>query len=115
MREMLAPTSALIGKGFGESVALITDGRFPEALGVWWSDTSYSEAFSGGNIALIHQGDSITIDATKHLDSDERRRRRTGAPPRRGGRSRCPATPPGVLAKYSRLVSSASTGAVTDG
>ena len=114
MREMLAPTSALIGKGFGDSVGLITDGRF--SGGTWGMVVGHvaPEAFDGGNIALIHEGDSVTIDAHKLLIqvnvSDEELAKR-----RAGWKQPAPRYTTGVLAKYSKLVSSASKGAVTDG
>ncbi|HZJ09573.1 MAG TPA: dihydroxy-acid dehydratase [Trueperaceae bacterium] len=113
MREMLAPTSAIVGKGLGESVGLITDGRF--------SGGSYGlvvghvapEAAVGGPIGLVHEGDLITIDAEHNLlqlevDAEElERRARNWRPP-------VPRYTTGVLAKYAKLVSSASLGAVTD-
>jgi len=114
MREMLAPTSALIGQGLGESVGLVTDGRF--SGGTWGMVVGHvaPEAFVGGTIALVHEGDSITIDAHRKLiqlnvsdDELTRRAREWKAPPPRYTR--------GVLAKYSRLVSTASRGAITDG
>jgi dihydroxy-acid dehydratase len=113
MREMLAPTAALIGKGLGESVGLITDGRF--SGGTWGMVVGHvaPEAFVGGNIALIEEGDSITIDAHKLLlqlnvdDGVLERRRKDWAPP-------APRYTRGVLAKFAKLVSSASRGAVTD-
>ena len=114
MREMLAPTSALIGKGFGDSVGLITDGRF--SGGTWGMVVGHvaPEAFDGGNIALINEGDSVTIDAHQLLIqvnvSDEELSKR-----RAGWKQPAPRYTKGVLAKYSRLVSSASKGAVTDG
>jgi dihydroxy-acid dehydratase len=114
MREMLAPTSALIGKGFGDSVGLITDGRF--SGGTWGMVVGHvaPEAFDGGNIALVQEGDSLTIDAHKLLIqvnvSDEELSRR-----RAGWKQPAPRYTTGVLAKYSRLVGSASKGAVTDG
>jgi len=114
MREMLAPTSALIGKGLGESVGLITDGRF--SGGTWGMVVGHvaPEAFVGGAIALIQEGDRIAIDAEQRLlqlqVGDEelaRRRARWTPPPPRYTR--------GVLAKFATLVSSASKGAITDG
>jgi len=114
MQEMLAPTSALIGQGLGESVGLITDGRF--SGGTWGMVVGHvaPEAFVGGLIALVHEGDSITIDAHRRLiqlnvDDDEiaRRRAQWKAPAPRYTR--------GLLAKYTRLVSTASLGAITDG
>ena len=113
MREMLAPTAALIGKGLGESVGLITDGRF--SGGTWGMVVGHvaPEAFVGGNIALVQEGDSITIDAHKLLlqlnvaDEELARRREGWQPP-------SPRYTRGVLAKFAKLVSSASKGAVTD-
>ncbi len=114
MQEMLAPTSALIGQGLGESIGLITDGRF--SGGTWGMVVGHvaPEAYVGGTIALIEEGDSITIDAHRlliQLDvaEDELARRRASwrAPPPRHTR--------GLLAKYRRLVSTASIGAITDG
>jgi dihydroxy-acid dehydratase len=113
MREMLAPTAALIGKGLGESVGLITDGRF--SGGTWGMVVGHvaPEAFVGGNIALIEEGDSITIDAHQLLlqlnvdDAELARRRKAWVPP-------APRYTRGVLAKFARLVSSAARGAVTD-
>jgi dihydroxy-acid dehydratase len=114
MPEMLAPTGALIGQGLGESVGLITDGRF--SGGTWGMVVGHvaPEAHAGGNIALIREGDSITIDAhtlTLQLNVDEaelaRRRAAWKAPAPRYTR--------GVLAKFAKNASSASTGAVLDG
>ncbi|HXR55924.1 MAG TPA: dihydroxy-acid dehydratase [Casimicrobiaceae bacterium] len=113
MQEMLAPTSALIGQGLGESVGLITDGRF--SGGTWGMVVGHvaPEAYVGGTIALVEEGDSITIDANRlliELNVDEAtlaaRRARWQAPPPRYTR--------GLLAKYTRLVSTASRGAITD-
>jgi dihydroxy-acid dehydratase len=114
MPEMLAPTSALIGQGLGESVGLITDGRF--SGGTWGMVVGHvaPEASVGGNIALIEEGDSITIDAHQLLlqlnldDSEIARRRGLWLPPK-------PRYTRGVLAKFARLASTASQGAVTDG
>ncbi len=114
MQEMLAPTAALIGQGLGESIGLITDGRF--SGGTWGMVVGHvsPEAFEGGTIALVHEGDSITIDAPTLLIQlnvpDEEIARRRAAwrqPPPRYTR--------GLLAKYVRLVSTASKGAITDG
>jgi dihydroxy-acid dehydratase len=113
MQEMLAPTSALIGQGLGESVGLITDGRF--SGGTWGMVVGHiaPEAFVGGTIALIEEGDSITIDAIKrsielHVsDKQLLRRRKQWVQPK-------PRYTTGVLAKYTALVSTASRGAVTD-
>jgi dihydroxy-acid dehydratase len=113
MPEMLAPTSALIGQGLGESVGLITDGRF--SGGTWGMVVGHvaPEAFVGGLIALVHEGDSITIDAHRlllqlNVDEGEIARRRAAwtAPPPRYTR--------GVLAKFAHNAASASLGAVLD-
>jgi dihydroxy-acid dehydratase len=113
MREMLAPTSAIIGAGLGESVGLITDGRFSGATHGLVVGHVAPEAATGGTIALVQEGDAITIDAERHLleahlTADELARRRAGWKPPQ------PRHNAGVLAKYSRLVSSSSLGAVTD-
>jgi dihydroxy-acid dehydratase len=113
MPEMLSPTSALIGKGLGESVGLITDGRF--SGGTWGMVVGHvsPEAVVGGTIALVHEGDSITIDAHQLLiqlnvpDDELERRRKAWTPP-------APKYTRGVLAKFAKLASSASRGAVTD-
>jgi dihydroxy-acid dehydratase len=113
MREMLAPTSALIGAGLGDSVGLITDGRFSGGTHGLVVGHVAPEAAVGGGIALVHEGDSITIDAEKHalqlnISAEEFERRRAAwKPPEPRYRS-------GVLAKYVRLVSSSSIGAITD-
>jgi dihydroxy-acid dehydratase len=113
MREMLSPTSALIGKGLGESVGLITDGRF--SGGTWGMVVGHvaPEAFVGGNIALIHEGDSVTIDAhtqTLQLNvNDAELARRRGA-----WKQPAPRYTKGVLAKFAKLASTASKGAITD-
>jgi dihydroxy-acid dehydratase len=113
MREMLSPTSAIIGKGLGDAVGLITDGRFSGGTYGMVVGHVAPEAQVGGPIALVHEGDSITIDAEKRLlqlDVEaaefERRRAAWKAPEARYTR--------GVLAKYAALVGSASKGAVTD-
>jgi dihydroxy-acid dehydratase len=113
MREMLAPTSAIIGMGLGESVALITDGRFSGGTYGMVVGHVAPEAAVGGAIALIHEGDSLTIDARAHLlqlnvSEGELQRRRAAWVPPSTRETR------GVLAKYARLVSSSSLGAVTD-
>ena len=113
MREMLSPTSALIGAGLGDSVALITDGRFSGGTYGMVVGHVAPEAAVGGAIALVVEGDRVTIDAEKkllhlHLSDDEVGRRKAAwTPPQ-------PKFQKGVLAKYARLVSSASRGAVTD-
>jgi len=113
MPEMLAPTSALIGQGLGESVGLVTDGRF--SGGTWGMVVGHvaPEAYAGGVIALVEEGDSITMDAHQlllqvHVDDAEldRRRHAWRAPEPRYKR--------GVLAKFARNASSASLGAVLD-
>jgi dihydroxy-acid dehydratase len=113
MREMLAPTSAIIGAGLGDSVGLITDGRFSGGTYGLVVGHVAPEAAVGGTIALVNEGDSITIDADARLlqlnvPAEELARRRAAwtAP--------ASSYPRGVLAKYARLVSSASLGAVTD-
>ncbi|CAH1073896.1 dihydroxy-acid dehydratase [Candidatus Nitrotoga sp. 1052] len=113
MREMLSPTAALVGAGMGESVALITDGRFSGGTYGFVVGHVAPEAAMGGTIALVEEGDSITIDAEARLiqlnvsDQELARRRALWQPP-------APHYKRGVLAKYARLVSSASLGAVTD-
>lgn len=113
MREMLSPTAALVGAGMGDSVALITDGRFSGGTYGFVVGHVSPEAAMGGTIALVEDGDSITIDAPARLiqlnvsDTELARRRALWNPP-------APHYTRGVLAKYARLVSSASLGAVTD-
>ena len=113
MQEMLAPTSALIGQGLGESVGLLTDGRF--SGGTWGMVVGHvaPEAYVGGTIALVKEGDSITIDAKKrviqlNVSAKElaQRRKKWKAPKPRYTR--------GLMAKYMKLVSTASLGAITD-
>jgi len=113
MREMLSPTSAISGRGLGKEVALITDGRFSGGSHGFVIGHVTPEAFDGGPIALIRDGDRIGIDAEKkelslEVDDTELAARRAAwkAPP--------PYARHGVLAKYARLVGSASIGAVTD-
>ncbi|CAM4127910.1 dihydroxy-acid dehydratase [Bordetella tumbae] len=113
MREMLAPTSALIGQGLGETVGLITDGRF--SGGTWGMVVGHvaPEAYVGGPIALIQEGDSVTIDAHQLLlqlnisDEELASRRQAWVQPK-------PRYTRGVLAKFGKLASTASRGAVTD-
>jgi len=113
MREMLAPTSALVGQGLGETVGLITDGRF--SGGTWGMVVGHvaPEAFVGGPIALIREGDSVTIDAHQLLlqlnisDEEMAARRKAWAQPK-------PRYVRGVLAKFGKLACTASRGAVTD-
>ncbi len=113
MREMLSPTSAVMGKGLGNDVALITDGRFSGGTHGFVVGHITPEAFEGGAIALIKNGDEITIDSTKReinlnvTDKELSERMKKWNPPK-------PKETRGVLAKYARLVSSASEGAVTD-
>jgi dihydroxy-acid dehydratase len=111
---MLSPTSALVGQGHAEDVGLITDGRFSGGTFGMVVGHVAPEAAVGGAIALIEEGDSITIDAHRLViqlnvadDVLAQRRARWRPPPPRYTR--------GVLAKYARLVSTASKGAVTDG
>lgn len=113
MREMLSPTSALIGEGLGDSVGLITDGRFSGGTYGMVVGHVAPEAFVGGAIGLVREGDSITIDAEQRLlqlnvPGDELTRRRAEWQPPHPRYTR------GVLAKYSKLVSSASRGAITE-
>jgi len=113
MREMLAPTSALIGKGLGDSVGLITDGRF--SGGTWGMVVGHvtPEAFEGGVIALVREGDPITIDAHRQLvqldvpEAEIAKRRAAWKQPK-------PKYTTGVLGKYAKLVGTAAKGAVTD-
>jgi dihydroxy-acid dehydratase len=113
MREMLSPTSALIGAGLGDSVGLITDGRFSGGTYGLVVGHVAPEAAVGGTIALVTEGDPITIDAERRLlqlevpDQEIARRRAAWKPP-------APKYTAGVLFKYAKLVSSASEGAVTD-
>jgi len=113
MREMLSPTAAIMGKGLGDKVALITDGRFSGGSHGFVVGHVSPEAALGGPLALVRDGDTISIDATQRsvtldvpADEIERRRAKWVAPP--------PYAVRGVLAKYAELVSSASLGAVTD-
>lgn len=113
MPEMLAPTGALIGQGLGESVGLITDGRF--SGGTWGMVVGHvaPEAYEGGNIALIQEGDAITIDAHKlllHLNVDDAELARRRA----AWKKPAPRYTRGVLAKFAMNASSASSGAVLD-
>jgi dihydroxy-acid dehydratase len=114
MREMLSPTSALIGAGLGDSVGLITDGRFSGGTYGLVVGHVAPEAAVGGALGLVVEGDRITIDAGRRLlqlevaDDEVARRRARWRPP-------APRYTTGVLAKYAKLVSSASEGATTDG
>jgi dihydroxy-acid dehydratase len=112
MPEMLAPTSAIIGRGLGESVGFITDGRF--SGGTWGMVVGHvtPEAYEGGPIALVNEGDIITIDAHRqllelHVDDAELARRRSN------WRQPVPRYTRGVLGKFAQLASPASAGAVT--
>ncbi|OUC16450.1 MAG: dihydroxy-acid dehydratase [Alkalinema sp. CACIAM 70d] len=113
MREMLAPTSAIIGAGLGDSVGLITDGRFSGGTYGMVVGHVAPEAFVGGPIGLVEEGDSITIDAHQRLlqlnvSEDVLAQRKANWQPR------APRYTKGVLAKYAKLVSSSHLGAVTD-
>jgi len=113
MREMLSPTSAIVGAGLGDSVGLITDGRFSGGTYGLVVGHVAPEAAVGGTLALVQEGDPITIDAERRVlqldvsDTELARRRGRWKPP-------APRYTSGVLAKYAKLVSSASLGAVTD-
>ena len=113
MREMLSPTSAIIGEGLGDSVGLITDGRFSGGTYGMVVGHVAPEAAVGGTIALVEEGDSVTIDADQRLlqlnvnDAELARRRAAWQPP-------VPRYTRGVMAKYAKLVTTASKGAVTD-
>jgi dihydroxy-acid dehydratase len=113
MREMLSPTSALIGAGLGDSVALITDGRFSGGTHGFVVGHVSPEAEVGGPIGLVHDDDVIAIDSVRQslelrVDDEELAQRRAA------WRAPQPRFTRGVLAKYARCVSSSSTGAVTD-
>jgi dihydroxy-acid dehydratase len=113
MREMLSPTSAIMGKGLGKDVALITDGRFSGGSHGFVVGHVTPEAYVGGPIGLVKNGDTITIDAAKRtlsLDvptSELKKRKKSWKKP-------APRYTRGVLAKYAAHVTSASRGAVTD-
>jgi dihydroxy-acid dehydratase len=113
MREMLAPTAAIIGEGLGDAVALITDGRFSGGTYGMVVGHVAPEAAVGGTIALVQEGDSITVDAKQRLlqlnveEAELARRRAAWSAPE-------PRYRRGVLGKYAKLVSSSSLGAVTD-
>ena len=113
MREMLSPTSAIMGKGLGKDVALVTDGRFSGGTHGFVVGHITPEAFVGGALAIVENGDKITIDAennqlTLHVDDAEIARRLSA------WQQPAPRYTRGVLAKYAKLVNSASKGAVTD-
>ena len=113
MREMLGPTSAIMGRGLGKEVALITDGRFSGGTHGFVVGHITPEAYCGGPLALVHEGDTLTIDAEKRTlsvkasVSELRSRKKRWKAPQ-------PRYTQGVLAKYAHLVTSASLGAVTD-
>jgi dihydroxy-acid dehydratase len=114
MREMLAPTAALIGAGLGDSVGLITDGRFSGGTHGLVVGHVAPEAATGGPLGLVREGDAITIDARRReltikVPDEELAARRSS------WKAPAPRYTSGVLAKYARLVSSSSIGAVTDG
>jgi dihydroxy-acid dehydratase len=113
MREMLSPTSAIMGKGLGKEVALITDGRFSGGSHGFVVGHITPEAAVGGPIAVIKNGDTITIDAVKNeltldIPAKDLKARLKAWKPRKTKETR------GVLAKYAKLVATASEGAVTD-
>jgi dihydroxy-acid dehydratase len=114
MREMLGPTGAIMGAGLGKDVALITDGRFSGGSHGFVIGHITPEAYVGGPLALVENGDKISIDAEKRVmtlhvsDKDLARRKKAWKQPK-------PRYTHGVLAKYAKLVSSASEGAITDG
>jgi dihydroxy-acid dehydratase len=113
MREMLAPTSAIIGAGLGDSVGLITDGRFSGGTYGMVVGHVAPEAAVGGAIALVQEGDTITIDAPArklelHISDEDLAQRRAN------WQLPAPRYTKGILAKYAKLVSSSSVGAVTD-
>jgi len=114
MREMLAPTAALIGAGLGDSVGLITDGRFSGGTHGLVVGHVAPEAATGGPLALVREGDAITIDARRRELSIDVPEKELSAR-RSGWKAPAPRYTAGVLAKYARLVSSSSIGAVTDG
>lgn len=112
MREMLAVTAALVGQGLGEKVAMVTDGRFSGATRGFMIGHVAPEAYVGGNIALVNDGDEITIDTETnkidlHISTDEMENRRKAWKPRK------PNYESGALAKYASLVGSAAQGAIT--
>jgi len=113
MREMLSPTSAIMGKGLGNSVALITDGRFSGGSHGFVVGHITPEAFTGGPLAIVKNGDPIMIDAVKNkltlaLSAQEIKARLQAWKPKK------PKVTRGILAKYAHTVASASEGAVTD-
>lgn len=113
MREMLSPTSAIMGKGLGKDVALVTDGRFSGGSHGFVVGHISPEAYVGGPLAVVKNGDSITIDAEKRelslgIPSKELKARL------KGWKQPKPRYTRGVLAKYAKLVNSAHLGAVTD-
>ncbi len=114
MQEMLAPTSALIGQGLGDSVGLITDGRF--SGGTWGMVVGHvaPEAYVGGTIALVKEGDSITIDAKKLLLQLNVPAKQLAARKKKWKQPK-PRYTRGLMAKYMKLVSPATLGAITDG
>ncbi|MFM8444091.1 MAG: dihydroxy-acid dehydratase, partial [Methylococcus sp.] len=113
MREMLSPTSAVMGKGLAKDVALITDGRFSGGTHGFVVGHITPEAYTGGPLAIVQDGDGITIDAeqaeiTLHISEEEIRQRLAA------WKRPAPRYTRGVLAKFAKLAASASEGAVTD-
>lgn len=113
MREMLSPTSAIMGKGLGKEVALITDGRFSGGSHGFVVGHVTPEAYVGGTIALVKNGDHITIDAVKRVITLDVSAKEL-AQRKKAWKKPAPRYPRGVLAKYAHTVTSASEGAVTD-
>ena len=113
MREMLSPTSAIMGKGLGKDVALITDGRFSGGSHGFVVGHITPEAYVGGTIALVKNGDTITIDAEKRQITLDIPAKEIAAR-RKAWKKPAPRYTRGVLAKYAAHVTSASLGAVTD-
>ena len=113
MREMLSPTSAIMGKGLGKDVALITDGRFSGGSHGFVVGHITPEAYVGGTLALVKNGDSITIDAEKRQINLDIPAKEIAAR-RKAWKKPAPRYTRGVLAKYAAHVTSASLGAVTD-
>ena len=113
MREMLHVTAAIVGEGLGDEVALVTDGRFSGATHGFMVGHVAPEAFRGGPIAALREGDIVVVDVEAQRAARRAVRRRARRAAARLDAAPGPATRRGVLAKYAALVSSASEGAVT--